>query len=343
MPIDFKSETKTVEVLTARGKPVSYEIEYRWDPLTLRVSVICSHLKEKWAGFYDTGDADWFKKTVAASKENCPFCPPVIDEIAAKFSRQQMEEETLKYRGIYVFPNLYPRTAFEAVVASPDIHFLELGKLDKDLICNFLTVSIECLRKAYKKNGYLLYPAIGCNYLPPAGASLMHFHLQISMQEFPFDHLKGLIDSTARYAGTGNGNFWLDLMKINGSREIKRENSLYWYTPFAPAGFCEVRAIVNRPNILEFTAEDVKNLAEGLSNILRYYNHRGFAAFNYVIYSGRLDAENGDFLSGLHVVARPNPRPNYTSIDSWYMPFLLGQTIVLEKPEDLARELRGYF
>ncbi len=341
--MEFKADTKKLEVLTSSGEPVSYEIEYRWDPLTARVSVICPHLKDKWVGFYTIDDEDWLSKAVEASKEKCLFCRPLIDQIAARFPHQQMAEEIMRFRDIYVFPNLYPRTAFEAVVTSPEVHALNLSQLDKNLVHEFLKASIECIKKACQKDDKLLYPAIGCNYLPPAGASLMHFHLQISIQEFPFDHLKTLIDSCGRYTGTEGRNFWLDLIKNNKEREIKQKNDLYWYAPFAPVGFSEVRAIINRPTILEFTAQDVKDLADGLSNILKYYNDRGFAAFNYVIYSGRLHPENKGFRSGLQVVARPNPRPNYTSIDSWYMPFMLGQTIVLDKPEDLAREVRTYF
>lgn len=343
MPIEFKSETKTVEVLRADGTPVSYELEYRWDPLTSRVSVICKHLKDKWTDFYSIRDEAWLKRMVEASKENCPFCRPLIDQVAAKFTAQQLDEEMLTGDGIYVFPNLFPRTDFEAVITSPDVHYFNLDECSTDLLYNFISATLECIKKAYQKNDKLLYAVIGGNYLPPSGASLIHYHMQLSMQEYPFEHLKTLIDASEEYKKTENTNFWLELMNANKDREIKRKNNLYWYTPFSPTGFCEVRAIVNKPNFLVFTREDVRDLAEGLSAILKYYNDHGFAAFNFIIYSGRLDSRNNDFLSGIQILARPNPRPNYLSIDSWYMPLLLQQAIVLDRPEELAHELREYF
>ena len=343
MPIEFKSEKKTVEVLTAEGNPVSYELEYRWDPLTSRVSVICPHLREKWTEFYSTRDDDWLKTMVEVSKENCPFCRPLIDQVAAKFSLQQLEEEMLTGDGIYVFPNLFPRTDFEAVITSPDIHYLNLGEFDADLLYRFLSAALECINKAYQKNDKLLYPVIGGNYLPSAGASLVHYHMQLSMQEYPFEHLRTLIAASTEYETAENVNFWLELMNVNKEREIARKDNVYWYTPFAPTGFCEVRAVITRPNLLTFTTEEIRDLAEGLSNILRYYNDHGFAAFNFILYSGRLDTQENSIPPGLQILARPNPRPNYLSIDSWYMPLLLRQTVVLENPEELARELKDYF
>ena len=343
MPIAFKSERKTVEVLTAEGRPMSYELEYRWDPLTSRLAVICPHLKEKWTEFYSLRDEEWLQRMVEASRANCRFCRPTIDTIAARFSPQQLDDEMLRVDGVYVFPNLFPRTDFEAVITSPDIHYLNLNEFNTDLLCTFLTAALECIKRAVRKNAKLLYPVIGCNYLPPAGASLIHLHMQLSIQAFPYEYLRRLIDSSTRYELAEHTNFWIDLMHCNKSREIKRTNNIHWYTPFAPTGFCEVGALITRPQLLKFTVEDIHDLAEGLSTILRYYYDHGFAAFNFILYSDRLDSEHSPLLSGLQILARPNPRPNYLSIDTWYMPFLLQQAIVLERPEELARDLRTYF
>ena len=343
MPIAFKSERKNVEVLTADGTPMNYNLEYRWDPLTSRISVICPHLKDKWIDFYGSRDDTWLAEMVEASKENCPFCRPLIDQIAAKFSPDQLDEETITVNDVIVFPNLYPRTDFEAVITVPEVHYLNLDEFSPDLLYNFLSAALECITKAFRKNDNLLYPVIGGNYLPPAGASLVHYHMQLSMQEHPFESVRTLIDASEEYEKSTSTNFWLDLMTVNEKRAIAQTDNVYWSTPFAPTGFCEVRAIITKPNFLEFTQEVVRDLAEGLSAILSYYNDHGFAAFNFILYSSRLDSDTNSILPGLQIVARPNPRPNYLSIDSWYMPLLLQQTVVLERPEALAHDLKGYF
>jgi len=343
MPIVFRSESKTVEVQAADGTTVRHELEYRWDPLTARLSVLCPHLREKWTEIYSVRDEAWLAKLIAASTENCPFCRPLIDQVAAKFSPEQLDEETIMLDDVRVFPNLYPRTDFEAVITSPEVHHLAINECEPALLSTFFRAALDCIKKAHRKNEQLLYPVIGGNYLPPAGASLVHYHMQLSMQRHPFEAVRGLIEASERYEKNEATNFWLDLMAVNQDREILRTGNVYWYVPFAPTGFCEVRAIVTKPSFMTFSAEDVTSLAKGLATVLKYYGDHGFAAFNFILYSGRMGSGNAGFLSGLQILARPNPRPNYLNIDSWYMPLLLRQAIVLERPEELTLALRDYF
>ncbi|MBN1455462.1 MAG: hypothetical protein JW945_04345 [Methanomicrobia archaeon] len=343
MAITFRRECKTVEVQAADGTTMRYELEYRWDPLTARLSVLCPHLREKWTEIYRVRDESWLAELIAASTTNCPFCRPLIDQVAAKFAPDQLDEETIRVDDVRVFPNLFPRTDFEAVITSPEVHHLPLNECQPALLSRFLQAALDCIKKAHNKNAQLRYPVIGGNYLPPAGASLIHYHMQLSMQQYPFEAVRELIEASEQYAKQESGNFWVDLMAVNQDREIVRSGDVYWYAPFAPSGFCEVRAIVTKPSFRTFTAEDVKSLANGLAAVLQYYGDHGFAAFNFILYSGRMVSGNAGFLSGLQILARPNPRPNYLNIDSWYMPLLLRQAIVLERPEELARALRDYF
>lgn len=329
MPIVFRSESKTVEVQAADGTTVRHELEYRWDPLTARLSVLCPHLREKWTEIYSVRDEAWLAKLIAASTENCPFCRPLIDQVAAKFSPEQLDEETIMLDDVRVFPNLYPRTDFEAVITSPEVHHLAINECEPALLSTFFRAALDCIKKAHRKNEQLLYPVIGGNYLPPAGASLVHYHMQLSMQRHPFEAVRGLIEASEQYEKNEATNFWLDLMAVNQDREILRTGNVYWYVPFAPTGFCEVRAVVTKPSFMTFSAEDVTSLAKGLATVLKYYGDHGFAAFNFILYSGRMGSGNAGFLSGLQILARPNPRPNYLNIDSWYMPLLLRQAIVL--------------
>ena len=342
MPVEFKSEPITVEVLDNSGKSQKHRLERRFDPLTSRSSLICPNLKEKVTAFYGNRDERLLSEISNKSKRDCPFCSPTIDKVIAKFPKDRVTEGVLKFEGVYVFPNLFPRTEFEAVVTSPEIHYLNLGQFTKELLYNSLNAAFECIRRVHSLSNTLAYPVIGTNYLPPAGASLIHFHQQIAMQQVPFNHVRNLIELSTKYAEAENSNFWQDFIAINGEREIKQVSNIYWYVPFAPTGFCEVRAIANMSNFLQFEAEDIRNVAAGLSNVLRYYHYRGFDSFNCIIYSGSLEKANC-FRAGLSIVARPNARPSYPSIDSWFMPLMLGETVVPERPEDLAAGIREYF
>lgn len=342
MAIVFKSEPIKVTVLDSGGKPVQHKIERRFDPLTSQSSLICHDLKDKWTGYYSTRDEQWLSDLVEKSKSGCPFCPQMIDKVVSKFPEAQVKGGVLKLKDVYVFPNLFPRTEFEAVVTSPQVHYLNLSQFSPDLLRNFLTAATECIRVAYNSNNALAYAVVGTNYLPPAGASLIHFHQQIAMQGVPFTRIKSWIEPGAKYAKVNKSNFWEDLIAANKEREIKQMGNVYWYTPFAPIGFSEVRALANKSNFLEFEEGHIRNIAAGLSNVLRYYGDQGFDSFNCVIYSGALGMSNS-FRAGLSIVARPNIRPNYASIDSWFMPLLLEESVIPEKPEDLAAEVSKYF
>lgn len=342
MSIEFRSEPIKIKVLDSRNHMSEHRVERRFDPLTHQSSLICPGLKDKWVGFYANRDEEWLKQITKESKHGCPFCKPTIDNIAARFPEDQVPGGILKREGLYVFPNIFPRTEFEAVVTCPEIHYLSLNQFTNGLVNDFLLAALECVRTVYNSNKTLSYAVIGTNYLPPAGASLIHFHQQIAMQHTPFNRVRNLIESSTKYAEEKASNFWQDLIEINEVRQIRQVGNVYWYVPFAPNGFCEVRASVNACHFLELEGNDVMEIAAGLSNILEYYGDRGFDSFNCVVYSGAIGARD-DFRIGLSVVARPNVRSNYLSIDSWFMPFLLGETVVQENPEDLALDIRNYF
>jgi UDPglucose--hexose-1-phosphate uridylyltransferase len=339
--IEFKRDPITVEVLDTDGKLVEHRLERRFDPLTSRSSLICPNLREKFTAFYGNRDDRWLGEMAKKSKVGCPFCSPTIEKVIPRFHKEQVQEGVLRYDDVYVFPNLFPRTEFEAVVTSPNIHYLSLSQFTGEQLYNYLTAAFECVRRVFSHNNALAYPVVGTNYLPPAGASLIHFHQQIAIQQVPFNRIRNLIELSTRYAEVEHSDFWQDLMATNDARKIRQMGNIYWYVPFAPTGFCEVQAIANAANFLQFEAEDVRNLAAGLSSVLRYYHYRGFDSFNCIIYSGNLKKADG-FRAGLSIVARPNAQPNYLSIDSWFMPFMLAETVVPERPEDLVAGIREF-
>jgi len=340
MQIEFKKEKKTLEVKTNKGELVKYEIELRNDPLTGRLSILCPHLQDKWEKFYASEAKEWLNKQIEDSRKQCIFCLPIIDNIAAKFTESQMPKELYRNGDVYIFPNLFPRTSFEAIVTNPLVHSLDFTMDLSNFFYDFISSAIDCINEAYCKNSDLKHVVIGCNYLPPAGASLMHYHMQISMQEMAFHRIKLLMDKSHEYYSKSGNNYWIDLVNTDKERVVIQEGNVYWYVPFAPLGFSEVRAMIDKPVLTDFSTEDIRNLASGIYKILAYYNHKGYNSFNFIIYSGMLDKYEEHFKCGVSIVARSNYCPDYLSIDSWYMPYLLEQVVVLEKPEKLALRLR---
>lgn len=347
--MEFESIHKRVSVKTAQGIK-NYEIEQRIDPLLKYSSVVCEHLLDKWKGFYGNRNEEFIKNFVEESKKNCPFCKSTIDKIAARFVKSQMDEEILKFNygkkeldEVYIFPNIYPRADFDAVVTMPAIHYLNLNEFDSGIFKKFLSAEIECIKKAYHKNKNLTYANIGCNYMFPSGASLTHLHMQIAMRDAPFSYIASLINASKDYKNSNGKDFWNELKKQNDERKIFKSEKTYIYTPYAPRGFSEVRGIVNKPNLAELDEEDIHETSAALEKILTYHHEQGFSSFNFAIFSDRIDDTDSNLPVSFSIYARPNPRESYTSIDTWYLPFLLQECIVLETPENLAGRLKNKF
>jgi len=342
--MEFKSIRKQVEVKTAQGT-VSYTIEQRIDPLLKYSSMVCRHLLDKWGGFYGKRNEKFIESFIEESKKNCPFCKPTIDKIAARFVRSQMDEEILKSESgeVYIFPNIYPRVDFDAVATIPEVHYLNLNEFNAGILKKFLKAEIECIKKANNKNKNLTYANIGCNYLFPSGASLTHLHMQIAMRDTPFSYIGSLINRNIEYKKATGKSFWDELTEVNDERKIFESEQIYIYAPFAPRGFSEVRGIINKPNIAEVDDEDIMGFSMAMEKILSYYHEQGFSSFNFAVFSDRIDDSNSELPVSFNIYVRPDPREVYTNIDTWYMPFLLQECVVLEKPEKLAKRLKEKF
>jgi len=334
----FESYKRQASLLTAEGV-VQHTVEHRKCPLTGRISTICPDLKEKWSSFVGETDRELIQKLADNSASWCPFCQS-IEKVTPAVA--YAPEGRWHINGVWVFPNLFPRTEFEAVVTSPENHFLWLDEFSPEFVKDHLTAALQCIREVNENNPSLAYGCVGWNYLPPAGASLVHPHLQVSMRDIQFNYPTFIEEKSDIYHEKYKSNFWEDY--IQEERYIKRLGRTEWVIPYAPTGFNEIWAMVRDcSNFGELEDKDVSDLALGVSNVLRYYHEEGCSAFNMLLYSGKLHEHSDHFWIGLRLISRPNVRPVYLSIDSWYMPKLLWEEIVAEYPEDLAVTLRTYF
>ena len=334
----YESYERKATIITSDGK-ITHTVEHRKDPLTGRISSICPDLKDKWTSFVGETDKELIQNLAEESVSWCPFCQP-IEEVTPKVP--YTPEGRWHIDNVWVFPNLFPRTAFEAVITSSENHFLWLDEFSTHFVYSHLKAGIQCIKDVHSTNPSLSYAVIGWNYLPPAGASLVHPHMQVSMRDIQFNYPAFIEEKSIQYYNKTQTNFWEDI--ISKERHIKTLGRVTWLTPYAPAGFNEIWAIVrNTSNFLELELEDLSNLAKGISNILKFYAETGCSAFNMLFHSGKLNKHSDHFWCGLKLISRSNVRPVYLNIDSWYMPRLLWEDIVAEPPEELAHTVRKYF
>jgi galactose-1-phosphate uridylyltransferase len=186
---------------------------------------------------------------------------------------------------------------------------------------------------------------INANYLPPAGASVVHPHLQVLGSPRPGTHHQLLIEASRDHHSKHGTCYWLDLVDTEwaeGARSIAAVGDSRWLTAFSPVGVNEVNAVwTHREHFLQWTEDDVKAMAEGLSGMLRAYHELGCSTFNFSCFSGALGASTPGFRCMLRLVSRQNLMPHHRT-DDYYFQKLLRNEIIVRRPEVLAERFRKY-
>ena len=174
--------------------------------------------------------------------EGCPFCAGNLLKATPTFTdgRRIMVGESV------TFPNLYPFAEWHTVTVISRDH--QVSSFTTGQLVDAFTGQVESLRD---HGGY---PSINWNFLPSAGASLAHPHLQ------------GLVDSqpsplAARYLAAGEEyrrqygrGYGDDLRKAElGTGRILMDGRILWLANPVPLGEKEVRGILPISHLSRFS------------------------------------------------------------------------------------------
>ena len=190
------------------------------------------------------------------------------------------------------------------------------------------------------------YPAFAFNYLPPAGSSIFHPHMQVFARDRSFYLVNILLEKSRAYFEANGTSFWSDLLKAEkgGERYLFGSEGVEWIVPFAPlCGPNEVQAVVKgKSNLLELGDIEWQGLAEGISKVLRFYHSQGYSSFNIVVASGPVDEHLDYFDVNLLIISRPGIQ-QWCFTDAWAAPYLLWDGEAVEEPEVFAKKARAAF
>ncbi|WP_292521018.1 galactose-1-phosphate uridylyltransferase [Methanoculleus sp.] len=262
-----------------------------------------------------------------SSREGCPFCPDAIDTSTPTF-----EDGSRLWCGESVtFPNLYPfATSHVVTVITPD-H--ATGRFDARCLADALSGTAEALSRS---SGYA---SINWNYLPSAGASIVHPHLQGIADPEPTRLADLYISAGRRYLADHGRFYWDDLMEHERcSGRFLFEDEIFWSANPVPLGEREVRGVLPVSTLEEF-GPYIEPLARGILRIVEFYRTLGTHAFNASIFFDAPDAGRGHraFCS---LIARLNPN-SLSMCDSAFMERLHLEPVVLTLPETLGALFRG--
>ena len=94
---------------------------------------------------------------------------------------------------------------------------------------------------------------------------------------------------------------------------------------------------------MEFTDDNMIDLAKGLSKVLGYYHSEGVTSFNLVIYSGPMGKKLDYFSSNLKIVSRFTLPPLNIGDITWRQRLMNRYEALMASPEPMASDLRKAF
>ncbi|MDO9539280.1 MAG: galactose-1-phosphate uridylyltransferase [Methanocalculus sp.] len=255
---------------------------------------------------------------------DCPFCRSRIFTSTEAFPNGDWI-----CRGESVtFPNLYPFADCHTVTVITEAHMVH--HFSERQLSDALIASAKSLLN------YSGYPSINWNFLPSAGASLLHPHLQGIADRRPTTLCRLYLEASAK---TVSGDYFDDVSyeEMGGPRHLFGEE-IFWYANPVPIGECEVRGILPIREISDLSSYS-DTLARNLIKIIGLYRSLGSYAFNMGIFFQKKGSPADDGMRAFcSMIARINPNPASIS-DSAFMERIHREPVVMTLPEKIREYL----
>ena len=311
------------------------EVEYRQDPLTrawTRLNIDRANRPHQ---------APSKPPMKITEKKDCFFCKKHINDKTPEFSKSVVPEGRIKQGDFVLFPNLFPFAAHHAVGILTENHNASLSKITAKMWADALTGTISWFKKVHAFDSRMRFTSINMNYMMPAAASVIHPHMQATVDKFPTNQSDLIYRNSWEYLDATQSNFWNELCKEDNKRKIFNSRNISWHASFAPKAANEVTGIIKgKSGFLDLTPKNIEELADGLSKVFRALEKLGVRSANMAIFASPLN-ENLSHFFNMHVViiSRPETKELYTA-DRGFMEVLHKEAIVSYIPEDFAKRMK---
>jgi len=314
--------------------------EIRTDSLTGRSARICHFMKLDW-------QKPDFDALVAGTEKSCPFCPDKVMQITPSFPPEVLPEGRLISEDRVLFPNIAPYDSLGAVATMGSRHFIPMTELEPERIAAAFRLAMRFFR-AVHQNGHpeSVYHLINWNYMPVAGSSLIHPHLQVFATSFAPNLMRAELAAAAAYRQANGKNYWDDLVeseKAAGTRYLGRTGRTHWLSTYAPMGVAgDVLGVTEGVSAtLELSDQDLNDIAAGLTRAMAAYDRMGIYSFNMNFFAGAV----GDAHARFHLLFSPRTFFNQAlgTPDIGALRNLYNETLCMAFPEEIATMLSPYF
>lgn len=343
--VQFESRRQTARFHNPlkNGQVDEQLIEVRLDPLLGHQSIFNPGLADKTSILFPPTDFTYLQQRAEETRSSCFLCDGKWRQTTPLYEERIVPNGRLVHGDAVLFPNLFPLAAYHAVVMLGNKHFRTLNDFPPSLCKDALKVSLEFIRRCHAADPQVKYFTINLNYLFPAGASVLHPHLQVLGASFAGTHEHSLLHHSHEYFKQHRSSYWLDLCAAEQrlqSRWIGEIEGTCWFAAYAPIGVNEINAITpNAGHFLEWSDAEIDGIAAGLAKTLALYHELQFSTFNLSCFSAPCDDRHNDFRCLLRLINRQNVTPHYRA-DDYYFQKLLGNEIIIYTPEELAERMR---
>ena len=314
--------------------------EIRFDPLTGRTARICHFMDLKW-------QKPDFDSLVAGTDAWCPFCGDKVLEVTPCFPEDLIKEGRLRQDDMVIFPNIAPYDTIGAVATFGARHYIPMTDFTPPhMAAAFGFAQTFFRRVAETGHPEAVYHIVNWNYMPPAGSSLIHPHLQVFSTSSAPNLMREEIEASKAYFASHGTAFWDDLVNAereSGERYLGQIGRTHWMTAFAPIGVAgDVMAIVDGCRCtLDLTDADLLDIGTGFARLMAEYDKMGIYSFNMNFFTG---AQNDDHFR-FHLLF--SPRTFFSQAlgtpDVGALRNLFNETVCMAFPEEINAMLKQGF
>ncbi|MDH4162529.1 MAG: hypothetical protein OEW15_07545 [Nitrospirota bacterium] len=325
--------------------PELHTVEVRKDPLTGDTSVYNPYLRDKAKAFFGQNDEELLRKLVEESAGSCIFCGENAHQKTARYPDSLLPGGRMEQGEAVLFANLFSLAPHHPVIVLSKAHFLRPSQFSPPLLADGFQAARIFLNDIYQQDVTLAFATVNCNYLLPAGASLVHPHMQMLVTPVPYSYHARLLNGSTEYLLQRGTYYFADFLEEEmraNERYIVKHGAWHWLTAFSPLGSNEIMAIHEEEGDLgKITVRDLRELSEGISRVLGLIEGLGHLSFNFSLYSAR-GGETIGFRCLFKIVTRQNFCANYRN-DDYFLQKMLQSELIFTLPEDLAIDARKAF
>jgi galactose-1-phosphate uridylyltransferase len=321
-----------------------HSVEVRKDPLLGDTSIYNPFLKDKAKAFFGQNDQELLRSIAEGSAATCIFCGESVRQRTARYPDSLLPGGRAELGEAVLFANLFSLAQYHPVIVLSKAHFLRPSEITPRQLGDGFQLARNLLKDIYQRDVAVAFATVNANYLLPAGASLVHPHMQMLASDMPYSYHARFLDASTAYLSRNGTPYLADLVAEElsaGERYICRLGAWHWIAAFSPMGSNEIMAVHDEESDLaRITVKDLRDLSDGVSRVLMFYEDLGLLSFNFALFSAK-GGETVGFRSFFKIVNRQNLYPNYRN-DDYFLQKLLQSELIINLPEELAAGARPF-